>query len=103
MELQRYKKWVLVSITSTRELGQHMSNLQAWLLGLNLHNFFVPSLPSPRAYGIQVALGTHTIWGPFMLMMTSLGTQMAWFQPRSSFIFPILCATNLPLAFFLMT
>jgi hypothetical protein len=30
MELQRYMKWVIVSITSTGELGQHMSNLQAF-------------------------------------------------------------------------
>jgi hypothetical protein len=44
-----------------RELGQHMSNLQAWLLGLKLHIFFVPSLLSPRSYGLQVAFGTQTI------------------------------------------
>jgi hypothetical protein len=29
----------------------------------------VPSLP-------YVALGTHTIWGPFMLVMTSLGMKV---------------------------
>jgi hypothetical protein len=69
---------------------------------MNFHNFFVPSLPSPHAHGLQVALGTQTILGTFMLMMTSLDTQMDWFQPRSSFIFPTLCATTLPFAFFLM-
>jgi hypothetical protein len=36
MELQGYMRWVIVSITSTRDLGQHMSNLQSRLLGLNL-------------------------------------------------------------------
>jgi hypothetical protein len=75
MELRWYIRWVLVSNTSTGELGQNMSNLQAWLLGLSLHNFFMPSLPSPRTHGLQVAFGTQTIWGPFMLVMSSLGTQ----------------------------
>jgi hypothetical protein len=38
-----------------------MSNLQAWLLNLNLHIFFVPSLPSTRSQGLQVAFETQTI------------------------------------------
>jgi hypothetical protein len=37
-----------------------------------------------------------------MLVITSLGTQMGWFQTRSVFTFPTLCATTLPLVFFLM-
>jgi hypothetical protein len=51
----------MVSITSMGELGQHMSNLQAWLIGLNLLILIVPSLPSPRFQGLQVAFGTQTI------------------------------------------
>jgi hypothetical protein len=62
MELQRYMRWVLVSITSTEEHGQHMSNLQAWLLGLNLLiSYMCQASQVPNTYGLEVALGTHTI------------------------------------------
>jgi hypothetical protein len=52
---------VLVSITSTWDLGQLMSNFEAFFLGLNVHIFIVPSLPSLSSPGLQVAFGTQTI------------------------------------------
>jgi hypothetical protein len=51
--------------TMIHEIGSGFHYLNqgtlAWLVGLNLHIFFVQSLPSPRTQGLQLAFGTQTI------------------------------------------
>jgi hypothetical protein len=60
-----------------------MSILQAWLLGLNLLIFFVPSLPSPHSQGLQVAFGIEGLirrtrevgseWEPIKILLEGDG------------------------------
>ena len=97
-----YLNWNLATIILW---GTWATNVQVVSLASYLastHPLVCQASKSPEAIrGLQVSFGTHTIWGPFILVMISLGTQIEWFQLL--FFFPTLWATTLPLVFLLIT
>ena len=62
------------------DLGNKYPSCELSFFGLNLHFNLWTKPPNPplAILGLQVSFGTHTIWGPFILVMTFLGTQMEW-------------------------